>query len=128
MTQDGVPTTPQVAYSVEKFGQVFDIGRSTVYEEIRAGRLKARKAGARTLIMHEDGVAWLNALPIRSVDRATDIPCFPESAQNVFRRTKGRAAVSGTRLPSRRSERDGEGKRETVAETPRKTDAVSPGG
>jgi excisionase family DNA binding protein len=56
----------QQAYSVEHFGVAFSIGRSTIYEEIRAGRLKARKAGARTLIAHEDAMAWLHALPTRS--------------------------------------------------------------
>jgi excisionase family DNA binding protein len=56
----------QLAYSVDRFGLLFNIGRSTIYEEIRAGRLKARKAGARTLIAHEDAIAWLNALPTRS--------------------------------------------------------------
>lgn len=60
------PTTGLQAYSVEGFGENFSIGRSTIYEEIRAGRLKVRKAGARTLIAHEDALAWLNALPIRS--------------------------------------------------------------
>jgi helix-turn-helix protein len=69
MTQEGIPTTLaplQIAYSVEKFVQAFNIGRSTVYEEIRAGRLKVRKAGARTLITHEDALAWLNGLPTLS--------------------------------------------------------------
>jgi excisionase family DNA binding protein len=68
MTPDSNRTTQptrQQAYSVENFGQVFNIGRSMIYEEIRAGRLKARKAGARTLITHEDAMAWLNALPTR---------------------------------------------------------------
>jgi excisionase family DNA binding protein len=68
MTLDSVPTTltpTQQAYSVEKFGRAFNIGRSTVYEEIRSGRLKARKVGARTLIAHEDAMAWLKALPAR---------------------------------------------------------------
>jgi hypothetical protein len=55
----------QHAYSVDRFGRLFNIGRSMIYEEIRAGRLKVRKAGARTLIAHEDAMAWLNALPTR---------------------------------------------------------------
>ena len=68
MTPDDNPPKPaagQQAYSVEKFGDAFSIGRSTIYEEIRAGRLKVRKAGARTLISHEDAMAWPNALPTR---------------------------------------------------------------
>ena len=68
MTPDKNPSTPIIglqAYSVENFGDSFSIGRSTIYEEIRSGRLKVRKAGARTLISHEDAMAWLNALPTR---------------------------------------------------------------
>jgi excisionase family DNA binding protein len=39
------------------------IGRSKIYEEIQAGRLKAVKCGARTLIPYASGQAWLDALP-----------------------------------------------------------------
>lgn len=61
--------TERCAYSVASFGQSFGVGRSTIYEEIRAGRLKIRKAGARTLITHDDAMAWLNALPERPSTR-----------------------------------------------------------
>jgi excisionase family DNA binding protein len=54
-----------MAYSIANFGRFFSIGRSTIYEEIRSGRLKIHKAGARTLISHDDAIAWLNALPTR---------------------------------------------------------------
>jgi hypothetical protein len=59
------PSSVQQAYSIDRFAMLFDIGRSKVYEEIRAGRLKTKKAGARTLITHEDALAWLAALPSR---------------------------------------------------------------
>jgi hypothetical protein len=39
------------------------ISRSKVYEEIKAGRLIARKVGNRTIITNEDGAAWRRALP-----------------------------------------------------------------
>ena len=39
------------------------ISRSKAYEEIAAGRLKAVKCGAKTLVPYESGQAWLNALP-----------------------------------------------------------------
>jgi hypothetical protein len=94
-TQVRVSTTP-VAYSVDKFVRAFNVGRTTVYEEIRAGRLKARKAGARTLIAHEDGVAWLNSLPTRSLESTKDISCFAQSAETVFRGSDPPAAGSGT--------------------------------
>lgn len=63
------PTAPQFsppqAYSIEAFCDRFGLGRSKTYEEIRLGRLKIRKVGARTLIAHEDALAWFNALPQR---------------------------------------------------------------
>ena len=38
------------------------IGKTKVYAEIDAGRLKARKLGRRTLITIEDERRWLDAL------------------------------------------------------------------
>lgn len=55
------------AYSIANFGRAFSVGRSTVYEEIRAGRLKVRKVGTRTIITYDDAMAWLHSLPSRSV-------------------------------------------------------------
>ena len=40
------------------------VGRSTVYENINAGALKARKAGRRTLILRADLQAWLDSFPV----------------------------------------------------------------
>jgi hypothetical protein len=134
MAQDDVPTTlapAQVAYSVEKFVRTFNIGRSTIYEEIRSGRLKIRKAGARTLIPHEDAMAWLNGLPTQSVDRTKDISCLAKSTETVFHGSNAPAPGSGTQLPSGRAEQDWEGQREAVVETLRKVEhyrrAAEPG-
>jgi hypothetical protein len=46
------------AYTIEQFGADFGIGRSKTYEEIKAKRLRAFKAGGRTLIAGEDAIAW----------------------------------------------------------------------
>ena len=51
------------AYSTETFGAAYGVGRSKVYEEIKAGRLIARKVGATTLILAQDADAWAQALP-----------------------------------------------------------------
>ena len=48
------------AYTVGRFSEDFGVGRSTIYAEIRAGRLKAFKVGDRTLIAGEDALAWRN--------------------------------------------------------------------
>lgn len=39
------------------------ISRSKIYEEIAAGRLKAKKSGSKTLVTYASGQAWLDALP-----------------------------------------------------------------
>jgi hypothetical protein len=39
-------------------------GRTVVFEEIKAGRLKARKCGRRTLILVDDLREYLEALPL----------------------------------------------------------------
>ena len=78
------------AYSVENFCLAFDIGRSKVFEEISAGRLKAHKAGTRTIIALEDGIAWLNALPLVETGQTRNPSLSPKS-------------LSGTGGPKQRS-------------------------
>ncbi|MVS99241.1 helix-turn-helix domain-containing protein [Devosia marina] len=51
------------AYPLPEFCRTHGIGRTKAYEEINAGRLKARKSGARTIILAEDAEAWLKSLP-----------------------------------------------------------------
>ena len=58
------PTTPdKLAYSIDDWCATADVGRTFIYQEIAAGRLIARKAGRRTLILDSDGRAWLAGLP-----------------------------------------------------------------
>ena len=42
------------------------VGRSKIFEEIREGRLPARKAGRRTIILQEDVQKWVTSLPMIS--------------------------------------------------------------
>ena len=53
----------RLAHSILEAAKAIGVGRSFVYEEIRAGRLVARKAGGRTLILHDDLVDYLRRLP-----------------------------------------------------------------
>lgn len=60
-------TTPasgaQRAYSIEEFCNRFAVGRTKVYEELKRGRLRARKIGRRTIIADDDAESWLGRLP-----------------------------------------------------------------
>jgi excisionase family DNA binding protein len=61
----------KAASSISTFCERHDIGRSTVYEEIKKGRLRAVKVGRRTLITDEDERAWLASLPsLRTASQA----------------------------------------------------------
>ena len=53
----------QRAMSINAFCQIFDIGRTSTYAEIKAGRLKVRKVGRRTLIGDDDAEQWWRSLP-----------------------------------------------------------------
>lgn len=54
---------PRAALSVNEACASLSISRSKLYEEVAAGRLKALKAGSRTLIPVASRDAWLNSLP-----------------------------------------------------------------
>jgi excisionase family DNA binding protein len=52
-----------VAFPINESNDRLGISRTTAYEEIKAGRLKAVKCGARTLIPMSSALAWLDSLP-----------------------------------------------------------------
>jgi hypothetical protein len=51
------------AFTVTDFRRRYGIGNTKLYEEIKAGRLRAVKLGTRTLILHNDAKAWERSLP-----------------------------------------------------------------
>lgn len=51
----------KLAYGIADAVQATSVGRSFLYEEIRAGRLKTFKVGTRTLISANDLADWLAA-------------------------------------------------------------------
>jgi len=55
-------TETTLSYSINDFCRAAGIGRSKAYDEIKLGRLKARKCGKRTLIRRKDAEDWLNSL------------------------------------------------------------------
>jgi excisionase family DNA binding protein len=55
-----------LAYRVNEACHTLSISRSTLYEEIAAGRLRAVKCGNRTLIPVVAAKAWLESLPAKA--------------------------------------------------------------
>jgi excisionase family DNA binding protein len=53
--------------SIRDFCERYNVGRTTVHQEIKEGRLQARKAGRRTLIGSDDAETWWLALPTLDV-------------------------------------------------------------
>jgi hypothetical protein len=53
----------KLAYSIDELSEMAGVGRSFLYEEVKAGHLVVTKAGRRSIVLHDDAVAWLTALP-----------------------------------------------------------------
>ena len=53
----------KLAYSVEEAAEALGLGRTMLYGEIAAGRLRAKKIGKRTIILVDDARAYLASLP-----------------------------------------------------------------
>lgn len=58
-------THPPLAYDIRGLMKASGKGRSTIFEDIAAGRLNARRAGGKLVVLYDDAKAWLNALPVR---------------------------------------------------------------
>ncbi|WP_049820097.1 hypothetical protein [Bradyrhizobium japonicum] len=56
----------RIAFSPDEAAHRASVGRTLIFSEIKAGRLKAYKAGARTLVTDEALRAWISSLPMRS--------------------------------------------------------------
>lgn len=54
--------TPELM-TVADFCDRYSIGKTSLYREVNAGRLKLRKFGTATRIARVDAEAWANALP-----------------------------------------------------------------
>ncbi len=60
---------PVGAFGISQFCRTYGIGRTFCYSEIAAGRLKARKAANRTLILRSEAERWARSLPAMSAAR-----------------------------------------------------------
>jgi hypothetical protein len=60
----------QLAHSAEGAAAQAACGRTTIFAAIKAGDLKARKIGRRTVILDADLQVWLGSLPVRVAGEA----------------------------------------------------------
>jgi len=60
---DRPATTIGGAMTVPEFCRWASVGKTKLYEEIGAGRIRPRKVGSKTLILRAEAEAWLNSLP-----------------------------------------------------------------
>lgn len=59
-------TGPCGAMSVDEFCRWACVGKTKAYAEAKAGRLKLRKIGSKTVVLRSDADQWLHALPVAS--------------------------------------------------------------
>jgi hypothetical protein len=57
------PPEDRLALSVKQFCAAYGICRQTFYDEIKRGRLKAVKLGAKTMVLKADADSWAASLP-----------------------------------------------------------------
>lgn len=60
----GCTMSQKLAYTVNEWLEKSGDSRATFYRAVNEGRLKVRKNGRKTLILAEDGAAYLNGLPL----------------------------------------------------------------
>jgi excisionase family DNA binding protein len=63
MTTTITPPHMAGALTISQFCHRYGVCRETCYREIRAGRLRARKVGRRTVLLLPDVDAWAASLP-----------------------------------------------------------------
>jgi hypothetical protein len=58
------PLNGRLSLSVAELCAASSVGKSTIYDEIRAGKLIARKIKGRTVVLTHDAQSWLAARPV----------------------------------------------------------------
>jgi hypothetical protein len=63
-------TNAKRALSRQEFCDVYGIGQTRFYEEVKEGRLPVRKVGRKTIVLRDDAESWLQRLPALSTRAA----------------------------------------------------------
>ena len=58
------PLSDRLAFSITEASEAVGLSKDKIRDEIRSGRLRARKCGRRTIITKEDFNRWLAGLPV----------------------------------------------------------------
>ena len=76
--------------SIAEYCERYGLGRTRAYEEIKSGRLRARKCGKRTIIAEQDAEDWLQHLPVIQTNPTKGEPSAITKANDVLAREEGR--------------------------------------
>lgn len=95
-----------LAYSIAETCVLAHCGRTTIYEQINSGQLRAVKRGRRTIVLAHDLRAWLDALPaidVKSPRQAKSQP--PRGGSHDDCGSRRQASTDGRRPTGQESER-----------------------
>src|SRR5262245_37383278 len=95
---------------IEKYGLTMGeacacsgVGKTKLYEEINAGKLKAHKAGKRTIILPDDLRDYLSSLPLMVDPAQEGVPTPLHKREMVSGRTSAKEHAGSTRMSRRRT-------------------------
>jgi len=63
-------TLEKLAYSLDDFADAVSLSKEFIRQQITAGKLTPSYAGAKPLVMREEGERWLRSLPAERQERA----------------------------------------------------------
>jgi hypothetical protein len=64
-----VPIEQKLAYTIADLVKLGPNPRTQIFEEIKRGRLRARRCGRRTIVLRDDYAEYLQSLPILNSSR-----------------------------------------------------------